>query len=246
MSDIETREDEWARGVFDRAHASHDEPHWIPDADAAARLSTRRRTRHRMTGALAVVAVAGLSASAFATLGGGANRGGQTTAGSQAQAKTINPPADLGNYLRVAPGFRNPTPKLLPVPIPAEAVTTMNAIVSGIDPSLAHVRNLWGPGPITIGPQPPDSLADIEGLGFWTDSGTAPEPSPTTRPSLSGPWTSRSPAPGRQKQPVTVPKAACGLADFWVPLFLGRPPGRPASNRKRATAPSSSPRIRSV
>ncbi|MEY9857473.1 hypothetical protein ABH935_003081 [Catenulispora sp. GAS73] len=77
MPDLDTREDDWARGVFDRVRTGQDEPRWIPDAEGASRLSTRHRQRRtRVAGAVTMAAVIGVSATAYATLGrnGGDNR----------------------------------------------------------------------------------------------------------------------------------------------------------------------------
>lgn len=221
MSDIETREDEWARGVFDRAHASHEEPHWIPDAAAASRLSTRRRTRYRMTGALAVVAVAGLSASAFVTLSGGAVGGGQTTAAPGTRpysppknAKTIEP-ADLGKYL--ADGLVYSNAKAMDsTGVPAAAATTMSTVVSGVDPDLTHVRAA-SPSPVSIVAEAPSNLRDVSGFGFWTADGRAPAPVVPSKALGSLYISVYSSWEAAHQIHLADQNTVCGVANTWVP-----------------------------
>jgi len=62
MPDLDTREDDWARGVFDRVRTGQPEPRWAPDAEGAARVSTRRRRRTQFAGAVSTAAVIGCPA----------------------------------------------------------------------------------------------------------------------------------------------------------------------------------------
>ncbi|WP_194905205.1 hypothetical protein [Catenulispora rubra] len=221
MPDLESREDDWARGVFDRAHTSDNEPHWVPDAAAAARTSARQRTRYRATGALAAAAIVALSAGAFTTLGGGASSSGQTMVSpASSPAKTIAPLSSLSKYLRLGNGYRNPTPKD-PVAIPAGAAATISAVISGIDPGLAHVRNSYDRSPTVIGPPASGRfLDDVGGMGFWTTDGVPPvnghddvsTPLGTVTVNVYDSWLAG--------QITTPPNVACGLDEFWVPVYL--------------------------
>jgi len=101
MTELEPREDDWARGVFDRVWTGHDEPHWIPDAAAASEQSTRyRRRRTRVTGALTAAAVIGLSTTAYATLGGGESRDGRPV---------VTPPGATSPPSAAAPATTSPS-----------------------------------------------------------------------------------------------------------------------------------------
>jgi hypothetical protein len=123
MTELEPREDDWARGVFDRARTGHHEPPWIPDATAAAERSNRHRRRRSLTaGALSTVAVIGLSTTAYATLGGGGGGGadgrpvtaapGATTPVSRAASTPSAPAGTPATTAHTAPSTQssqNPT-----------------------------------------------------------------------------------------------------------------------------------------
>jgi hypothetical protein len=215
MTELETQEDGWARGVFDRVRTGHDEPPWTPDPATASRLSTRRRTRMRVTGALTTAAVVGLSATAFATLGGGtAGRGQQAVSEHQYRppqdARPVTPASSLSKYLLV--GIANAGS----ADVPPEVAATIGTVLTGIDPSLSHVRsNTYEVDPLRIGPQPAGTVNAVQAAGFWTTDGDVSPlresagHDPSSKPVGTVMITVWSPFGARQA--MDRPSVACGL-----------------------------------
>lgn len=226
MTDLETREDDWARGVFDRVRTGQDEPHWTPDAAAAARLSHRRRIRFRAAGALAAVAVAGVSTTAFGTLGGSVFRSRDTI--SPAAAPTTWDGLDITKYLEVGDVYKGgPGTRATTDHPPSVGLATISTVLQRLDPGLKHIRTTTGRHDIDISPNPPGvSTLAIQTQGFWAPNGdlsSFPQPGVSFRPttpfgavgiSTTGPRT------GHQTG-VPSPKTPCDL-DFLV--FNGQMP----------------------
>lgn len=214
MTDLETREDDWARGVFDRVRTGQHEPHWAPDAAAAARLSGRRRTRYRATGALAAVAVVGLSATAFTTLGGNVFRSRDTI--SPEAAPTIWDGLDLTKYLAVGDTYHGTSgTRATTDHPPAVGLATISTVLQRLDPGLRHIRTTTGRHDLDISPNPAGiSTMAIETQGFWSPNGDVSSfPKPGTRFRPTTPFGSlnintTSPAAG----PPTISGSPCGLS----------------------------------
>ena len=169
MTDLETGQDDWARGVFDRVRTGQHEPYWTPDAATAARLSDRRRVRFRAAGAFAVVAVAGLSATAFNTLGGSAFQGRETV--SPAAGSSTWSGLDLTKYLEIDGAWKSGRSGA-DGPLSATGLTTVSTVLQRLDPSLDHVRTQSGRHRLDVGPQSPGSSnIELYTRGFWAPKG---------------------------------------------------------------------------
>jgi len=177
MADLETTaglespEDDWARGVFDRVRTGQHEPHWIPDAEAAARLSSRHRTRFRAAGALAAVAVVGLSATAFTTLGGSLGKSGAPTGVGPAAAQSTWTGLDLSKYLEIdglwKEGTRGSAGTLSPT-----GLSSISTVLQRLDPGLKHIRTTSGQRPLDITPNPPGTFdLELAASGYWAPGG---------------------------------------------------------------------------
>ncbi|ACU69101.1 hypothetical protein Caci_0146 [Catenulispora acidiphila DSM 44928] len=172
MTELDTREDDWARGVFDRARTGRHEPHWAPDAAGAARLSKRRQTRYRATGALAVMAVAGLSATAFTALGGNVFHA-RDTVSPGSSGPILWPGLDLTKYLdvhesyMVAAGHQYEANRM-----PAVSLATTSTVLQRLDPGLKHVRTVSGHQDLDITPTPPGvTTMAVQADGIWSPNG---------------------------------------------------------------------------
>lgn len=231
MPDLEPREDDWARGVFDRVRTGQHEPRWHPDAEAAARLSGRHRTRVRASGALAALAVVGLSATAFGTLGGNASHGRSTlappttgtppttpaTPTTPSTSATTRHDVDITKYLAISPewsstsgnGTTNGT--LSPV-----GVATINTVLQRLDPTLGHIRTQTSPHKLDTGPEPPGvTNAEIYAGGFWAPKGdisSFPKPGTSFVPTTPFGYVSITPMGPDVGQQVNVKNKPCGLA----------------------------------
>jgi hypothetical protein len=216
MADLETREDGWARGVFDRVRTVQHEPPWIPDAAAAARLSGRHRTRFRAAGAVAAVAVAGLSATAFTTLGGSVFRGGDTV--SPAAGPTTWSGLDLTRYLEIGGMWESGSyaQKTTPDRLSPTGLATISVVLQRLDPGLKHIRTTTGPHDLDIRPNPPGVINNaIQTQGFWAPKGDVssfPPPGTSFRPTSPFGSVDITPmAPGLGKQ-VNMAGSPCGLS----------------------------------
>ncbi|MBS2532398.1 hypothetical protein KGQ20_06390 [Catenulispora sp. NF23] len=178
MTDLEIQEDDWARGVFDRVRTGQQEPHWVPDAVAAAGVSASRRTRLRLSGTLAAAAIVGISATAFTTLGGGS--GGGAEAVSSASGDPSSTHANLTTYLTLSRTYSTGASRTHTQMYPAAAATTIDHILLGLDPTRARIQAEGGTGPFDVGTLPAGVHAvEIGGTGYWVPQGV-------TKPSLDG------------------------------------------------------------
>lgn len=169
---LENPEDDWARGVFDRVRTGQHEPHWIPDAAAAARLSSRHRTRFRAAGALAAVAVAGLSATAFTTLGGSLGRAGAPTTVPPAAGQTTWTGLDLTRYLEISGAWKSDSGHMTTQSMSPTGLTTVSTILRRLDPDLKHIRTTSGQHTLDITPPPAGtSIIDLTTSGYWAPNG---------------------------------------------------------------------------
>lgn len=172
MTDLETREDDWARGVFDRVRTGQQEPPWIPDAGAAARLSGRQRTRFRAAGALAAVAVAGLSATAFTTLGGSIGGSGAPTAVPPAARQAAWTGLDLTKYLEIDGVWKSAERHTTPQGMSPTGLATITVVLERLDPGLKYIRTTSGQHTLDITPNPPGSSnIDLIAGGYWSPNG---------------------------------------------------------------------------
>ena len=218
MTELDTREDDWARGVFDRARTGRHEPHWAPDATAAARLSKRHRTRYRATGALAVVAVTGLSATAFTALGGNVFRA-RDTVSPAAGGPILWRGLDLTEYLEVggmymvAPGHQHAADRT-----PAVGLATISTVLQRLDPGLKHVRTTTGRHDLDISPNAPGvTTMAIQTQGYWSPNGelqSFPQPGVSFRPTTpigSVDINTTGPQTRPQNPQGKVPAPPCGV-----------------------------------
>lgn len=221
MTELDTREDDWARGVFDRARTGRHEPHWAPDAAGAARLSKRRRTRYRATGALAVVAVAGLSATAFTALGGNVFRA-RDTVSPAAGGPVLWYGLDLTKYLEVGETYKvDARTHYAPANrLPAVGLATVSTVLQRLDPGLKHVRTTTGRHDLDISPTPPGvTTMAIQTQGYWSPNGelqSFPHPGDSFRPttpigSVDINTTDPQTRPQNPQSKVPVPAPPCGV-----------------------------------
>ncbi|GAA1951711.1 hypothetical protein [Catenulispora subtropica] len=184
MTDIDHTDDAWAGHVFDRARTSLDEPHWIPDAAAAARIGNRRRTWHRAGGAAGLAAVVGLSATVYGTLGGsdrsadrsgtGATPGTASTSPSWPTAREKELAETIGDHFFVTMGggpangdFSHPGT----VRIPDRAAENLASLLKVLDPDGRHLRPVER-GPKTVGPSENWMTSSVWAAGAWTPDGS--------------------------------------------------------------------------
>lgn len=232
MADLENLEDDWARGVFNRVRTGQHEPHWIPDAATAARLSGRRRTRVRATGVLAAVAIVGLSATAFTTLGGNVFRSRDTVSPASGPA-TWNG-LDLTKYLMVdgvwATETRNPGGHdkfNADSPMSVTGLTSIAFVLKRLDPDLSHVRTTSGPHRLVIGPAiPGTSNVQLHASGYWAPNGDVSSfppigtPYRPTTPFGEVDITVRNPQP---RQGQAIPDSPCGIGGVATYYPVPRP-----------------------
>lgn len=225
MTEFDTPEDEWARGVFDRVRTgSRPEPHWAPDAAGAAQTSARHRQRVRVTGALAAAAVIGVSATVFATLDGGSASGGtKLTPGSSpapthalptSQDPPLSPEAEAAKVANYVSVFAFGAPDAGGAyRVPAAALTTVDGILTRVDPGLGHVRAQDTSLVALIGPEPGNRRADrVEAHGYWTTDGDSSRIIHTDKSSPLGAIDIRVSSPRSSKWPE-LRNAPCGLTE---------------------------------
>jgi len=175
MTELDTRDDDWVREAFDRARTDAPEPHWIPDAAGAARLSSRHRYRARAAGVLATAAVVGVSTTAYASLSGGVSRGGQQASAAGTSHKAVLTRSELAEYLGPSILETSSGAATLTIAAPQATLTTFGTVLRGIDPSLAHVRYPKGSFSLNTGKEVSDTrdITQIGLEGFWTTDGDA-------------------------------------------------------------------------
>ena len=214
MTDPETREDDWARGVFDRVRTGQHEPRWTPDAAAAARLSGRQRTRFRAAGALAAAAVVGLSATAFTTLGGSIGKAGESTISPAAGQTTWNG-LDLTRYLQIDGAWKSNRRGGSDSPLSATGLSTISTVLQRLDPGLKHIRTTSGPGRLDTGPDIPGTTnIQIQAHGFWAPKGDVssfPLPGTSFVPTTPFGYVSISPMGPQFGQNAPAQNEPCGL-----------------------------------
>lgn len=214
MTDLEIQEDDWARGVFDRVRTGQQEPHWVPDAVAAAGVSAGRRTRLRLSGTLAAAAIVGISATAFTTLGGGSGGGGSGTL-SSASGGPASTYSNLTTYLTLSRTYSTGASRSDPQMYPAAAATTIDHILLGLDPTRARIQAEGGSGPFVVGALPDGVHAvEIGGTGYWVPRGV-------TKPALLGPDSDPAKPVGLVTIKLLNPQVGPGTPAATAPCGLG-------------------------
>lgn len=173
MTEHEVLDDGWATAAFDRARLSQNEPYWSPDAAQASRTSARRRVRTRITGVASVVAVVGISATAYATLGAGTRVGNQSAASAtSAAAQNEKLGREIGKYfaMPIPADYRGPGTGR-PLPIEHTMAQDLENLAKGLDPSGQHLRAA-GYEPVSV-VSTPQSGVGISNVGYWTPNGSA-------------------------------------------------------------------------
>ena len=123
-----------------------------------------------MTGALAVAAIVGLSATSFTALGGGSAEDTHAAPGSSTTHGGAQVPG-LGKKLSFVVVWDG-EPSRDGAVTPA-ATTTLGSVVAAIDPA-DHLRAGPLAMPLTISPNAKGALGSITGFGYWTLDGKAP------------------------------------------------------------------------
>ncbi|WP_194892026.1 hypothetical protein [Catenulispora pinisilvae] len=178
-----TEDGQWMRDVFDTTRAE-EEPIWLADAQAMIAGGDRRRRLRTVgagSGSLAVVAVAATIAVSAAAPGGG----GRTTTAPPTVPPTTSPTRSGGSILdrvdfmpvehKDLSRSSGTVPEYIAVPEPA--VSDMAALLSGLDPTSAHIVPTPNEGvpakPVPLGDPSGDNIADLQVNSDWTPNGKA-------------------------------------------------------------------------
>lgn len=251
MPDLEPREDDWARGVFDRVRTAQHEPPWIPDAAAAAGVSARhRRHRTRIAGAATTAAVIGISATAYAALGGSgrddrmvttpasiarpsATPSATPSAASSAPAPAPSPSSaepikiaasDLGKYLDFTGTWTGSGSPGTPTPWSATGMTTISRLIQSMG-GIEHLRPLTPMGGLTTAPEPAgESQSAIQASGYWMADADVPSLNQRSEAHPAQRIGRVTIAVVNHQFPQTAPFGPCGVSD----AVFARPMAPPA------------------
>lgn len=236
-----TDDGQWMRDVFDTTR-DEEEPSWFPDAQAMIAGGDRRRRLRTLgagSGSLAVVAAAATIAVGIAAPGGG---GRSTTAppATSPASSPARPPARTAatilDQVRFTPlTFKDMSraagrPTTMDVPEPA--VSDMTALLSGLDPTSAHIVPQPADGvpnkAVPFGDPDGDNLAGLQVDSAWTPNGRPADAGADNLPtSPNGNLLTRFLDGDDPKFQASSP--GCGAADdlgeSWSTLNPSRPDG---------------------